>query len=184
MLLEVVWCGMVAWRQDVVGVSGRELGAGVLAAVAALVASLVSLPALHSSPLRLSPAAQYWYEYAPQFAPLAGLVVGTVVWRRAVSAASSPERGALAGIVTAFGTLVFVPILAGLYVALFPVLLSVVTGEEWWYVLEVLPAYWWSAVSVTQTMAVSWSPRVGLVLVPLGALVGWAYQRGRRPRNR
>ena len=175
---------MVTWRQSSVGVSRREFGAGIVAAVVALFASLVSLLALQFYPQELSADAQYWFGYAPQFAALAGLVVGTVVWRRSMSRASTPGQGALAGIVTAVGTVVLVPILAGLYVILFPVVLGLVTGEEWSQILRVFPAYVRASVDVTRTVAVSWSLLVGLVLVPLGALVGWAYQRGRRPRNR
>jgi hypothetical protein len=175
---------MVTWRQGIGGVSRREFGAGVVAAVAALVASFVFLPALQFSPLGLSAAEQYWFGYAPLFAALAGFVVGTVVWRRAMSRVSTPRQGALAGIMTAVGTVVLVPILAGLYVILFPVVLGLVTGEKWSQILHVFPAYVRAAVGVTRTVAVSWSPLVGLVLVPLGALVGWAFQRGHRSRNR
>jgi hypothetical protein len=50
-------------------------------------------------PQELSADAQYWFGYAPQFAALAGLVVGAVAWRRVTSRASTPGRGALAGIV-------------------------------------------------------------------------------------
>jgi branched-subunit amino acid transport protein len=166
------------------GVSRRDFGAGVVAAIVALFASLVSLLALQFSSQELPADAQYWFGYAPQFAALAGLIVGTVVWRRATSRASTPARGALAGIATVVGTVILVPILAGLYVILFPVVLGLVTGEEWSQILRVFPVYVWASVGVTRTVAVSWSPLVGLVLVPLGALVGWTYQRGRRPRNR
>ncbi|WP_136603491.1 hypothetical protein [Salinigranum halophilum] len=175
---------MVAWRRNLVDVSRREVGAGVVAAVVALFASLISLSALDFSPLSLSTDAQYWFGYAPLFAALAGLMVGTVAWRRAMSRASTPERGALVGIATAVGIVVLVPILAGLYVILFPIVLGLVTGEEWSQILRVFPAYVWASVDVTRTVAVSWSPLVGLVLVPLGALVSWAYQRGRRSRSR
>lgn len=168
---------MIARRQNLVSASRRKIGAGVVAAVAASVASLVSLPALGVSSLGLSAAAQYWFGYAPQFATLAGLVVGMVVWRRATSRESPPQQGALAGIATAVGTVVLVPILAGLYVILFPVVLGLVTGEEWSQILRVSPAYLRASAGVTRTVAVSWSPLVGLVLVPLCALVGWAYQR-------
>jgi len=174
---------MVAWRQSSVGVSRRELGAGVVAALAALFASLIYLLALKLYPLGLSADAQYWFGYAPQFATLTGLVIGTLVWRRAMSRPSTPRRGALAGLVTAVGTVVLVPILAGLYVILFPVALGLVTGESWSQILRVFPAYVRASVGVTRTVAVSWSPLVGLVLVPLGALVGWAYQCGRRSRS-
>jgi hypothetical protein len=172
---------MDAWRQNIGYVSWREVGAGVVAAVAALVASLIYLPVAKIYPLGLSFDAQYWSGYAPLFAPLAGLVMGVVVWRRATSPSSTPKRGALAGIATALGTVLLVPILAGLYVILFPVLIGVVTGEEWRYVLHVFPIYLRGSVGVTRTVAVDWSPLVGVVLVPLGALFGWAYQRGRYP---
>lgn len=97
---------------------------------------------------------------------------------------STPERGALAGVATALVTVAFVPILAGLYVIVFPVAFGLVTGEDWRLIRHVLPAYLWTAVGVTRTVAVSWSPLADLVLVPLGALGGWAYQRGRRHRSR
>ncbi len=91
---------------------------------------------------------------------------------------------ALAGTVTSVGTVVLVPILAGLYVMPFPIVLGLVTGEEWGRILHVIPTYVWASVGVARTVAIGWSPLVGLVLVPLGALVGWTYQRGRCPRNR
>jgi branched-subunit amino acid transport protein len=175
---------MVAWRQDGAGVSLRGVGAGVVSGLAALAASLVALAALQYDPLGLSPDARYWFGYAPQFATLAGLVVGTVVWRRGTSPSSTPERGVLAGVATAVGTVVLVPILAGLYVGLFPVLLGVVTGQDWQYALSGYPAHVRSSVDVTRTVAVGWSPFVGAMLVPPGAVVGWAYQRGRRSRGR
>ena len=145
----------------------------------------------------------YWFHYTPnaivveagsQFDTLADLVAfarrnpGLVTFAgtgvRSANSLAKARFDALAGIVTAVGTVVLVPILAGLYVILFPVVLSLVTGEEWSQILRVFPAYVWASVGVTRTLAVSWSPFVGLVLVPLGALVGWAYQRGRRPRSR
>jgi hypothetical protein len=175
---------MVAWRQHIVDVSRSGVGGGVVTAVAALVASLVYLPVLELYPLGLSSDVQYWFWYAPQFATLAGLVVGTVVWRRALSSASSPERGALMGIATAVGVVVLVPIIAGLYMILFPVLLSVATGQSVQYALTLYPAHVRSSVGITRTLAVGWSPLVGAVLLPLGAFVGWAYQRGRRPGGR
>jgi len=175
---------MVSWWQSIPILSRREVGAGAVAAVGALVASLIPLPILEIIPLGLSSDAQYWFGDAPEFAPLAGLVLGTGVWRRGTSQASPPEWGALAGIVTAIGTVVFVPILAGLYVMLFPVLLGLVTGEEWSYVLRVVPVHVRSSFRVARTITLSWSPLVGVVLVPLDGLLGWVYQRGSRPRGR
>lgn len=169
------------WNRS--GVSRREIGAGVVAAVAALVASLVALPILRSDLLGQSADVQYWVGYVPQFATLAGLVVGTVVWRGVVSPASTPRRGALAGVVTALGTVVLVPVLVGLYVVLFPVFLGVVTGQEWLFVVQDARNLRF-AVGWAGAVAVGWTPLVGVILVPLGALAGWAYQRYRSGKRR
>ncbi|MFC7228986.1 hypothetical protein N0B31_16395 [Salinirubellus salinus] len=177
---------MVVTRRRTTGLSRRELGAGAVAAVAALVAALVSLVSLSVPTVDslVSVDARYWFGYAPGFATLAGLVVGAVVWRRLVSRASTPGRGALAGAATGLGTVVAVPFVAGVYVLLFPVLLGLVTGTSWDTVLHVLPGYVQGAVDVTRTMAVDWSPLAVVVLVPLDALLGWAYQRGSGSRGR
>ena len=172
---------MVAWDQNVLTGWRRDVGVGVVAAGAALVASLLYLLALTVSPLKLSADAQYWAGYAPQFASVAGLVVGTVVWRRGTYRASTPKQGLVAGSAMALGIVVLVPILAGAYVILFPALHSVVTGQELRYALQLYPASLWTAVGVTRTVATAWSPLVGALLVPVGALGGWAYQRSRRP---
>jgi hypothetical protein len=175
---------MVTSPRRVVGLPRRELGAGAVAAVAALVASLVSLPAPAVGPLDLSADARYWFGYAPGVATLAGLVVGVTVWRGLVPRASAPERGALAGAATALGTVAIVPVLAGVYVLLFPLFLGLVTGQAWGTVLHVLPSYGQAAVDVTRTVAVRWSPLAAVVLVPLDAALGWAYQRGSGPHGR
>lgn len=167
---------MSSWRQNIDGVSHREIGAGVVAAVTALIASLIYLPTLKTNSLGLSFDARYWFGYAPQFALLAGLVVGVVVWRWIMSPASTPKQGAIAGIVTALGTIVLVPILAGVYVLLFPLLLGIVAGDEWGYILHLISAYVPESVRVTRTVAVSWSPLVGVVLIPLNAFTGWIFQ--------
>lgn len=184
MLLRVEHWRMTAWRQHVTAVSSREACAGVVAASTALVVSLLSPTVLDAVPLGLSPDAQYWFGYVPGFALLAGLVVGTAVWRRVVSLTSAPQRGALAGVATALGVVFLVPMLAGLYAALFPLLLSVLTGQNLQYALTLYPSSVWFAGGVVRTLAVSWSPLVGAVLVPLGAVGGWAYQRGLRHRGR
>jgi len=165
-------------------VTRREVGAGVVAGVAALVASLLFVPALDLYPLGLSADARYWFGYAPVFAAIAGLVAGAAVWRRGTSLESTPERGVLAGVAAAVGTVVLVPLLAGLYLLVFPVLLGTVAGDGWSGVLRVYPLYVRESVVVAWTVAVNWSPLVGAILVPLGALVGWAYQRRLRPRGR
>jgi hypothetical protein len=154
----------------------RELVKPVLDEVASLLYLLVA----RVIPLQLSPDAQYWAGYAPQFAFVAGLVLGTAVWRRFTSRVSTAEQGALAGSTMALGIVVLVPILTAVYVLLFPVFLGVVTGQELHRAVQLYPAPLWAAVGVSQTVATVWSPLVGVLLVPLGALAGWVYQRRRR----
>lgn len=175
---------MIPWQQHVLKGWQRDMGAGIVGAGTALVASFLYRLASTVFSLRLSSTAQYWAGYAPQFALVAGLVVGTVVWRRAMSPTSTPKRGALAGLAMALGIIVLVPVLAGGYVMLFPLLLSVVTGQGVSSALSLYPAPLWTAVSIARVIAVAWSPLVGVLLVPLGALAGWAYQRSRRPSGR
>jgi MFS family permease len=173
---------MNLWRQRVGSVSRRGLGAGVVTGLTALVVSVGAfiLP-VTTDPAWLSADARYWIGYAPQFALVAGLLVGTLVWGRLASPAGTPRRGALVGAAIAVGTLLVVPILAGLYVAAFPVVLGVFSGAEWGTVARVVPGYLRASLGVTRTVALGWSPLVAVVLVPLGALGGWASQRLGRP---
>lgn len=80
----------------------------------------------------------------------------------------------------ALGVVLIVPILAAVYVSLFPLFLSVVTGQGLDYALQLYPAPLWAAVSVFQTVATVWSPLVGVLLIPIGAVAGWVSQRRRR----
>lgn len=168
---------MIAWHQNTLKRWWQDMSAGFVAASAALVVSLLYLFVLPNIPLRLSPDAQYWVGYAPQFAFVAGLMIGTVVWRRVLSRASTAKQGAVAGSVMALGVVVLVPVLAAAYVLLFPVVLSVVTGQGLDYALQLYPAPLRAAVSIFQTIATMWSPLVGVLLIPIGAVAGWAYQR-------
>jgi hypothetical protein len=171
---------MVAWHRISVKWWWQDMGVGLVAASAALAASLLYLLVAMVIPLRFSPDAQYWAGYAPQYAFVAGLVVGTVLWRRVMSRVSTPKQGAFVGSAMALGVVVIVPILAGVYVLLFPVLLGVVTGQKLHYAIQLYPAPLWTAVGVTRTVATAWSPLVGALLVPFGVVAGWAYQRRRR----
>jgi len=119
---------MVTWQQRSV-TWWWDMGAGVVTAAAALAASLLYLLVAMVVPLRLSPDAQYWVGHAPQFAFVAGFVLGAIVWRRVMSRVSTPEQGAFVGSAMALGIVALVPILAGVYVLLFPLLLSIVTGQ-------------------------------------------------------
>lgn len=169
---------MNLWRRRAGGVSRRELGAGVVTGLTALAVSVGAFVlTVTTDPAWLSADARYWIGYAPQFALVAGLLVGTLVWRRLASSTATPRRGALVGAAIAVGTLLLVPVLAGLYVAAFPVLLGLFTGAEWSTVARVVPGYLQASLGVTRTVALGWSLLVAVVLVPLGALGGWASQR-------
>ncbi|MFC7130237.1 hypothetical protein [Haloferax chudinovii] len=171
---------MAAWHRDVMSGWWQDVGAGVATASTALVTSFLYSLVLMVIPLQLSADAQYWAGYAPQFAFVAGLVIGTFVWRRVMSRASTPEQGAFAGSVLGLIIAILVPILAAMYVLLFPVLLSVVTGQGLHYALQLYPAPLWAAVGAARTIATAWSPLVGVLLILIGALFGWTYQRRRR----
>ncbi len=93
---------MVTWQQRSV-TWWQDMGAGVVTAAAALAASLLYLLVAMVVPLRLSPDAQYWVGHAPQFAFVAGFVLGTIVWRRVISRVSTPEKGAFVGSAMALG---------------------------------------------------------------------------------
>jgi hypothetical protein len=169
---------MFTWQQRSV-TWRRDMGAGVVTA-AALAASLLYPLVAMVVPLRLSPDAQYWVGHAPQFAFVAGFVLGTIVWRRVMSRVSTPEQGGFVGSAMALGIVALVPILAGVYVLLFPLLLSIVTGQGLHYAIQLYPEPLWTAVDVTRIVATAWSPLAGVLLVPLGAVAGWASQRRRR----
>jgi hypothetical protein len=171
---------MVAWYQNMLKGWWRDLSAGFVLASAALAVSLLYLFVFLNIPLQLSPDTQYWAGYAPQFAFVAGLIIGTVVWRPVLSRASTPKQGAVVGSAMALGVVLIVPILAAVYVLLFPLFLSVVTGQGLDYAIQLYPAPLWAAVGVFQTVATVWSPLVGVLLIPIGAVAGWAYQRRRR----
>jgi hypothetical protein len=168
---------MNLWRRRVGSVSRRGLGAGVVTGLTALAVSVGAfLFTATTDPAWLSADARYWIGYAPQFALVAGLLVGTLVWQRLASPTATPRRGALVGAAIAVGTLLVVPILAGLYVATFLVLLGVFTGAEWGTVTRAVPGYLQASLGVMRTVALGWSLLVAVVLVPLGALGGWASQ--------
>ena len=156
---------MVAWHQNTLKGWWRDMSAEFVVASATLAVFLLFLLVLPNIPLHISPNAPYWAGYAPQFAFFAGLIIGTVVWRPVLSRASSPKQGAVAGSAMALGVVVLVPILAATYVLLFPVLLSVVTGQGLDYALQLYPAPLWAAVGVFQTVATVWSPLVGVLLI-------------------
>ncbi|WP_245575973.1 hypothetical protein [Haloplanus natans] len=104
------------------------MGTGITVASAALIGSLFYFLVLEIIPVQVSADTQYWAGYSPQFTFVAGLMVGTLLSRRVMSRVSTPEQGAIAGGALAICIVVLVPILAAVYVFLFPILLSVTTG--------------------------------------------------------
>jgi hypothetical protein len=111
--------------------------------------------------------------YAVLLAPFVGLVAGTVVWRWVVLPSSNPRQGAIAGAVSALLTTLLVPLLFSL------LLLAQELIRVAWWTPESYPTFTSSLqllVVVTHGGLLYWSPLAGVVLVPLGAVVGWAYQ--------
>ena len=155
----------------------HEVGAGVVAGVATLVASVVYWVSLLAFlPTVTVPFTVELYTlsytgfvfFALLAAPFVGFVVGTAVWRWTLSQSSSPSRGALAGAVTALGTVLAVPVLFGLLLAVREV--SGASPAIFTSPLEAL-------VVTSRGGVVYWGTLTGLLLVPLGAIGGWLYQR-------
>jgi len=168
---------MSRWRRVERHVPAHATGAGLLAGAAALVAALCYLAALWLlRPTRTAPFSTDLYLigytgfvfYATLAAPLAGFAIGRSLWRRRLSSASAPRRGAIAGAVTAFGTVLAVPVSFGLLFAV-----RELAGAT--------PAVFRDPVTAFAVLArgglVHWSLPVGAALVPLCALAGWLYQR-------
>jgi hypothetical protein len=166
------------------GVSRHEVGAGVVAGAAASLTSILYLAGLWVLDGLLPPVPRttelhfYVYTgfmfYALIAAPIVGLVVGTTLWRLTMSRASSARRGALVGTATAIGTVLAVPVLFGLLLA----------ARELAGVGPVLsPSPLETFGVVSRGGLVYWSVLTGVVLVPLGALVGWLYQQAGQSRG-
>jgi len=108
-----------ALRGSRLGVSRRDVGAGLVAGVAALLANVLFHASMVARVVISDPAAVFadpdivWstVQWGPLtalplvVAPVAALVVGIVVWRIGMPDEPAPRRGAVAGVVTAFGSL-------------------------------------------------------------------------------
>jgi hypothetical protein len=152
---------------DYLGVSRRDVGAGIAAGGAALLGlflfnSLV-LGERFSSQGVLS---RSLFVYVSEFpVPLVAVCVSTVVWRVMLPDEPAPVRGALAGIVSAFGTLIVLGILQGVVdalEALFAGALSDVVSE--FIIAFAVIALWGSLFSA-------------ILIVPLGVIGGYGYER-------
>jgi hypothetical protein len=177
---------MVSTRSPVGVLSRHALGAGLLAAAAALFVALLSQSGLGGlGPVSPGPSAteatfldRVGSPAALVLAPIAALVVGTLVWRWVVPPGSSRRRGAAAGGASALGTVVAVPLLFGLYVLVLFLGLGLTPANDRGLDVALVTAARGS-LFVTWTLTLHWSLPVGAVLVPLGAALGWAYERTR-----
>lgn len=168
---------MNGWRQRPGSISRHKVGAGSVVAAATVVTSVIYSVILWA----FVPTVEVPFNveiymlgytgfvfFALFVTPLVGFVVGTAVWQWTLSSTSNPRRGALAGAVTALGTVLAVSILFSLLLA---------TRE----LLGVIPALFASPVDAfvitTQGVVVYWGLFTSVMLVPLCALVGWVYQR-------
>jgi hypothetical protein len=181
---------MAAWRGDVIGVAQREFGAGIAAGVTALVASLLYVPGLWvlaaRGPVSRGTELYFFFTtgftfYAVLLAPVVAFLVATAVWRWTTTSVSSPRRGAIAGVVTALATVLFVPVAFGSFVALQEVLVAAGLSARN-YALFASPVQ--SLAVITWGGLTYWSPLTASILGPLAAAVGWTYQRRRRRAGR
>jgi len=104
--------------------------------------------------------------YVSEFpVPIIAACVSTVVWRVMLPNEPAPVRGALAGIVSAFGTLIVLGVLQGVVNSLeafFAGALSDVVSE--FIIAFAVIALWGSLFSAT-------------LIVPLGVIGGYGYER-------
>jgi len=153
------------------GVSRRDVGAGVVAGVAALLANVLFHASMMARIALSDPAGVWSYlEWDPLFlyplvvTPVVAVLVGTVVWRWLVPEAPTPGRGAVAGVVTAFASMLGVALAFGV-----PAGLS-----------ELSHGTPFGAVSTglffTGIVFVLGSFATGAIFAPVGAAVGYGYE--------
>ena len=151
---------------DYLGVSRRDVGAGIVAGVAALLGIFLFNSLILDESIRFQVISRSMFVYVSDFpVPLIAVCVSTVVWRVMLPEEPAPVRGALAGIVSAFGTLVVLGVLQGVVnsvEALFAGALSDVVSE--FIIAFAVIAFWGSIFSA-------------ILIVPLGVIGGYGYER-------
>jgi hypothetical protein len=110
-------------------------------------------------------------------APVPALVAGTLAWRWVVPAEPDPRRGAIAGVVTALGALLGVALLFGAFTGGYELVRS--SDEGVVGVLLALPGALGDFLALTAIVFVFGALITGSIIVPLGALAGWGYERTR-----
>ena len=114
-------------------------------------------------------------------APVPALVAGTLAWRWVVPAEPDPRRGAIAGVVTAFGALFGVALLFGGFSGAYELLRSSDGGVGG--VLLAVPGAVGEFLALTAIVFVFGALLTWLIIAPLGALAGWGYERARARRE-
>jgi len=160
------------------GVSRRDVGAGLVAGVAALVANVLFHVYLVAQVVVSNPASVFadpdivrsvfqWDSItvaALAVTPVVAVVAGTVVWRVVVPEAPMPRRGAVAGVVTAFLSLLGLALAFGGLAALS----ELPHGAPFVAVSAFL--------NITAIVFVFGSVLAGAVFAPVGAAVGYGYE--------
>ena len=160
---------------DYLGVSRRDVGAGIAAGGSALLgAVLINLwnfvQTFRARGFGSASIAEYRRGSEIAFlgmiiAPVIAVFVGTVVWRVVVPDEPDPLYGAVAGVVSAFGSLFVFAASIGLVFSLSQASAGALVGA----VSEFL--------FFTTLIAVFGGAITAPVIVPLGALVGYVYER-------
>ncbi|TKX37013.1 hypothetical protein EXE51_08000 [Halorubrum sp. CGM5_25_10-8B] len=152
---------------DYLGVSRRDVGAGIVAGGAALLGLFLFNSLVLGEGFRHQGViSRSMFVYVSVFpVPPTAVCVSTVVWRVMLPDEPAPVRGALAGTVSAFGTLIVLGILQGVVNSL-EVLLAGARSDvvSEFIIAFAVVAFWGSLFS-------------GILIVPLGVIGGYGYER-------
>ncbi|MDS0260812.1 hypothetical protein NDI56_15505 [Haloarcula sp. S1CR25-12] len=164
---------MSALQRSRFGVSRRDVGAGLVAGVAALLANVLFHAMMVTRLVLSNPDRVFadpgivWSTFqwdlltvAPLVVtPLVAVVAGTVVWRWLVPDEPTPRRGAVAGVVTAFASLLVLAAVFGILAGV-----SAPSDALGQFVLIASLVFFFGAVGTAA------------IIAPLGALVGYGYE--------
>ncbi|MBX0305320.1 hypothetical protein [Haloarcula salinisoli] len=168
---------MSALQRSRRGVSRRDVGAGLVAGVAALLANVLFHAAMMARVFISDPATVLAdpdivlsiVQLGPLtalplvVAPVAALVVGTVVWRIGMPDEPAPRRGAGAGVVTAFGSLVVLALVFGVIAGLSAISTAPFDAVGEFFVITMVVFVFGTVITAS-------------VIAPVGALVGYGYE--------
>lgn len=169
-------------------IARRDAGAGIVAAATAFVGALL----YHGWALLYQPGPvdveRYVFE-TPSLAvftvvvgPVVASVVGALVWRSYVPAEPRGKAGAIAGVLTAFGTLLGLATVLGVLASGGAAASAVGTAgvvSPLFVVVEAVGTF----SNIVFVVVVFGSLLAGPIITPLGALVGWGYERIRATRQ-